>query len=407
MNGTMLKKTVLGLLIISVCGLLVFCRNAETESPDGGKESSGMFDLKGVQYPVRFANFQRNSLSTVAPRAASKVAWSKGWNEINPAMQIIPFDLLVRDGYLGVRAGSVLLVLDERGNFLRSAGLGENTPVVFGAKAVARLGQSYLLDYVDYEGNPLLEMREFPAMGDFTRLLLMRPAEDDFLAVTHFTGGPRRDTPHFDVYRIMIDKTERLWSWGGDGGVDAALLTPDEKTLVVIRDNGVTVFDAKDGKIVSEFPTGLAGPVSTSLDPGGNLVMAGADAGGAPVLKKTSLDGAEKWSFRLVSPKGYQPPACGPGDRVYLVDGFRIVCVEAGKQVWEKTLPGAHPLLTVGKDGTLVVLCGGEVVTIGADGEIASRIVLTETSETFEAAPAIGPDGRIYAAGSERIYCVE
>ena len=252
-----------------------------------------------------------------------------------------------------------------------------------------------------------LEMREFPAMGDFTRLVLLRPSEDEFLAATHFTGGPHRETPHFDIYRIMMDKTDRLWSYGGDGGLDAALLTSDEKRLVAVRENAATVFNAEDGRIDGEFATGHAVFMSASLDQSDNLVTIGRDEAGAWSLRKMDLTGKEIWSRRLADPKPFQPPACGPDDRVCVADGFKVICLAAGEQVWEKAFPGGHPLVTIGAGNTAVVLDGGTVWTIDAKGETISRLVLSETGETFDAPPAIGADGRIFAAGGERLYCVE
>jgi hypothetical protein len=395
------------LLALLLCGLSSYCRNAETERRADRKGSSRMFETKGVCYPVRFADYQRNSFVPFEPRVAGTVAWSKGWFEINPRLQIIPQDLLLSGRFLGVRGGTVLLLLDDRGAFVRSVALGENTPVVFGEKTFAYLNQSFLLEYMDYDGTLRLEMKEFPAMEAFTRLVLFRPTEDDFLAATHFTGGPRRETPHFDLYRMKIDKVDRQWSYAGDGGLDQALLTSDEKTLVVVRENQVTTFNAENGEIVGVFDTGYAEVLSASLDLDGNVVMIGRADSTGWVLKKTDLAGREIWAHKLSGPKPFQPPVCGPDDRVYVADGVNVTCLAGGKAIWERVFPGGHPLMTIGAGNAAVVLDGGTLYVLDAAGETVARLVLTESAETFDAAPAIDTDGRIFVAGSERLYGVE
>ena len=366
-----------------------------------------MFDTKGVCYPVRFADYQRNSFVPLEPRVAGTLAWSKGWFEINPRLQIIPQDLLLSGRYVGIRAGTVLLLLDDRGTFVRSAAIGENTPVVFGGKTFACLNQSFLLEYTDFDGTPRLEMKEFPAMGAFTRLILFRPTENDFLAATHFTGGPRRETPHFSIYRMKIEEVDRQWSYGGDGGLDQVLLTSDEKTLVMVRENQVTTFNAENGAITGGFETGYTDLLSASLDLEDNAVMIGRTDSGGWALKKTDLTGWEIWEHNLSGPKSFQPPACGPDDRVYVADGIKVICLAGGKTLWEKIFPGGHPLITIGAGNAAVVLDGGTLYVLDAAGETSARLALTESGETFEAAPVIDAGGRIFVAGAERLYCVE
>jgi len=366
-----------------------------------------MFDLNGISYPVRFANYQRNSFVALEPRVSGEAVWSKKWFEINPNLNILPMDILLSGNYIGIRDGTSLLLLDDRGKFVKLAIIGENTPVVFAGKTFACLNHAFLLEYTDYDGTRRLEKRPVPSMEAFTGLILFRPKEDDFLVATHFTGGPSREKPRFYVCRTRIEEIDPQWYYTGDGRLDQALLTSDEKTLVTIRENKVTTLNPENGDKTKEFETGYAGFLSASLDLDNNLVMIGRVDPTGWILKKTSLTGEEIWSYRLSDPKPFQPPACGPDDRVYVADGIKVICLAGGKTIWEKIFPGGHPLLTICAGNAAVILDSGILYVLDNKGETIARLVLTQSDELFEAAPAIDAAGRIYAAGTEKLYRME
>ncbi len=389
----------------------VSCKNADVDAKTDIKEQSKMFDTDGVSYPVRFANYQRNSFVPAEIGGTGRVAWSKNYFEIDETLLLIPRSVQVSGGFLGVISTNDLLVFSVDGEFRFGVETGENKPVVLGSGAVAYTKPSYQLEYRDFDGKMILESRGFPGLKDYCRLHLLKPSGVDFLAAVEFSGGPERLPAEYDVYKIGLEESIPPWSFCGEGVLDHVLLDQNGTALIVIQGADVTLLDTADGKKKGSFTVGMDEILSASLDLENNLLLVGSeDRGGpsGPVLKVIDPGGEERSSYRLVKPAVHQPPACGTGERIYVVDAMHVKCLAEGETAWSFSLRSGQPAwLTVTAENRLICLNGGFLSIYDSAGELIFDTVLADGGETFDAPAAPDLNGRLYIAGGEKLYCVE
>ena len=401
-----------GAVLILFFGILCgSCKDAGMDAKTDIKELSNMFGTDGVSYPVRFANYQRNSFVLAGFNGTGRLVWSKNYFEIDETLLLIPGSVQVSGGFLGVRSTNDLLIFSVDGEFKYAVETGENQPVVLGKGAVAYTKPSYQLEYRNYEGEMILESKGVPALKDYSRLHLLKPSSDDFLAAVEFSGGPHRLPAEYDVFRLGIDESIPPWSFCGEGALDHVLLRQDGTTLIVIQGPDVTLLDSADGKKKGSFSVGMEDIISASLDLENNLLMIGSEDGGkssGPVLKVIDPGGGEISSYPLVRPAAHQPPACGTGQRIYVVDSMHVKCLKEGETAWSFSLRSEQPAwLTVTEENRLICVNGGFLSLYDSEGELIFDTVLSGDGETFDAPAAPDLNGRLYVAGGEKLYCVE
>jgi hypothetical protein len=401
-----------GIIAVALLGIFCLtCNLAETDTVKNAKEQADMFETDGVPYPVKFANYQRNSLVEVETNATGRLLWSKNYADIDETLLLLPLGVHISGDFLGVRSTENLLIFKLGGEFIDDIAIGENKAVVFGREAMAYTRPSLLLDYRNYEGEVILESKGFPALRDFSVLHLLKPSRDDFLAAVHFTGGPEDLPQEYDLFRVPLDKSFPPWSFSGEGILDHVLLLPDGVSAVIIQGKTVTLFDTVEGKKTGSFEIGMNEIESACLDLEGDLVLVGSEPVGntaRPCLKVMTLSGEQKWTLQLGRPHTDQPPACGRDGRIHIIDGVMLKCIANGELLWEIALKSSDPSwLTVTADNRVVCLNGALLNLFDPEGERIFEILVTEENETFDAPVALDSGGRLYVAGGKSLYCFE
>ncbi len=370
-----------------------------------------MFNTEGIPYPVRFANYQRNSHVPVETNSTGRLVWSKNYFSIDKTLLLIPLDVCISGDFLGVRSVKDLLVFTINGEFKYNVSIGENKPVVFGKEAYAYTKPSFQLEYRNFDGGLILESKGFPALKDFSELKLLKPSQEDFLAAIEYSGGPQGLPGEYDVYRLRLEESIPPWSFCGEGEIDYVLLLPDGETLLIIQGVNATLLNTSDGKQTGSFKIKMDEIENACLDLEGNLVMVGQETVGnasRPCLKVVALDGEQKWSYRLSQPKINQPPACGKDGRVYVINEMMLMCVAEGELLWQAALKSEAPAwLTVTANDNVICLNGAFLNLYNAQGESVFGILITEENETFDAPVAVDSNGRLYVAGGQKLYCFE
>jgi hypothetical protein len=130
------------------------------------KESIMAFETKDVAYPVRFANFQRNSNVPAKTKSKWTAIWSKNYSEINEDLLVIPYSVLVRENLIGVRSNSELFVYDIDGVFKYRIPVSGSAETIFGKSALAYLNPYQQLIYQDYEYNKIGEASVIPDLDE-------------------------------------------------------------------------------------------------------------------------------------------------------------------------------------------------------------------------------------------------
>ncbi|HPI91844.1 MAG TPA: PQQ-binding-like beta-propeller repeat protein [Deltaproteobacteria bacterium] len=405
------------LFLVALLAILsIQCNGYEKTIDSKGKdakERDTMFKLDGVEYPVEYANYQRNSHVRVAVRATGRERWAKAYREADEDVFPAPRTVLVKGDVLGVLSVDNLLVYKSDGSFQYMVPLGNNTPVVFGREAFAYIIPAYLLNYQEYIGKPILEQGEFPTLGEWAYVLLFKPGNDDFMAVVQFTGGPKpRELPQrFDLYRKQIEKSLVRWRYSGEGSIDHAMLTTGGRMFVVVQGRKVNLVETVDMKVVSGFDLEYDEVESASLDTKDNLVIIGRGAknkGERPWLTKLSLKGSVLWEYELRNPQTHQPPACGGAEKVYVPDSNRLLCIDNGRLGWDQPMKGAGKAwLTVAQGDEVVSVQDRQLSLFDSAGSVKFSVQMTQEEEGFNATPALDAQGRIYVAGNRRLYCFE
>ncbi len=409
--GRPVKMKVLSITAaILAVGIFALSGGAKLGNKGLSKERSDMFKTNGVSYPIRLANYQGNSLVGATATAKGTRRWSREYRAVDEQFLLVPQAVLIRGDYVGVQSTGDLLVYDADGNFKFQVGIGQNTPVIFGAEAIAFLTSSGLLEYRDYANKVLLEAKEVPAFREWAYVLLMKPGADDLLAAIQFSGGPQRKPQEYDIYSVPIEKTTRSWSHNGQGHISRVLLSPDGATIYMLKECKVTLLSVVDGRIAGQYDLPLSRVTSASLDNAGNLVVTGASDGDNPkdLLAVFGPDGKALWTYALQNYGAELPPSCRDDGGVIIVDGSFLRCVRGGDQIWEQPLPGeAKTWVTIDAAGNVACINGPYLKLIDNAGNKIFDLTLTNDNEVFNAPPAIDARGRIYVAGSEKLYCIE
>ena len=372
-----------------------------------------MFMLDRVEYPVEFANYQRNSNVFLDTQAQGKLAWAKNFGEEYANMTLLPSAVLISGDQIGVQSSENLFVYKADSRFHYMVPIGYNTPVIFGNNAIAYIVPAFLLTYQDYAGKLLLEMGEFPSLREWAYVLLFLPGKDDFLAAVQFTGGPRPlNLPeNFDIYRKRIEKSRVLWRYAEDGTIDRAMLTTNKRTMVIIQRQKVSLLETVNISVESSFDIDFNEIGAASLDIANNLVVIGRGQkrrGLRSVLSVITLSGTIIWDYELRNPQTHQPPACGNSGQVYVADAGYVKSISNGLLKWKHPLKSNDKAwMTITKNDSVVLLCGNQLSVIDEHGVERFSTQVTTDQEHFDAPVALDAQGRIYVASDKKLYCYE
>ena len=408
------KKWIRPLQFLLLAIFISQCYNfAKTANNSYAKEPNKMFSLEGSAYPVEYANYQLNSHVSSDCRAKGNILWAKAYSEANENFMLTPRSVLIKDDNIGVLSTENLLTYKPDGSFQYMLPIGSNTPVVFGKEAMAYLVPANLLNYQDYSGKLILETGEFPSLEEWAHVVLFKPEKNEFIAAVHFTGGPKpmRQPQTFDVYRKQIKKSLVKWRYDGDGTLDRAFLTTDNRKILIIQGSKASLLDTVNIQVESDFDLGFEDIETASLDTENNLVFIGRGAknkGVRPYLTKLSLSGKVLWEYELRNPQTHQPPVSGSTGQAYVVDVGQLKSIDKGELKWELTLKSkAQALMTVTKDDSVILLQGSRLSFIESSGSEKFSMQLTTEEEDFDAPPSVDSQGRIYVASDKKLYCIE
>jgi len=412
---------------IIICGIcfiaLVACtgqgEDAKNENITG--DNSMMFSIDGVAYPLRFANFQRNSLVTVDIKPRWKFLWAKNYAETDPNIILAPYSIQIRENSIGVSSNAEMLVYDASGAYKYKEGISTAAPVVFGRNAMAFVRESLLLKYQDYNREILRDHGSISHLDEYSYALLFKPSLEQILSVVQFTGGPHRKPMTFRACLSNLEDDSFDWIYEGEGVLDHAALSKDGSRIVIIQGDEVISINAQSGERTEPYKIDLENAIVASLDINDNLIIFGenieiigdeedenAEEKSHRFLKGFSPTGEELWSVELNNPSINQPPVCGGSGEVYVIDNRMVNCHKDGELLWQYILKSsAETWLTVTKNDYIIVLNGNFLTILNSDGVKQYEDMFCKTDETFETPVAVDKSGRLYVAGNRNLYCFE
>jgi outer membrane protein assembly factor BamB len=398
------------LIFIAVLALFSSCLAGSRNGAET-KEQAMTFNLERCAYPVEFANYQHNSYVPAKVRRQWDTAWSRSFSEIDPGMPVSPRAVLVGDSIIAAKTASQLIVYDAAGTFKFMEGIRNPTPVVLGSGGMAYFNAAGGLVYQDYHRKKLRAEEPVPGLDQWAYALLIKPTTDEVLGVVQNAGIRGQREKKYYIYQFVRSSLTRKWSYEFPGIINHALLAGDEKTLVSIVGDAVTLYDADNGASKSTFKTGLANPLTASLNLNGELVIIGTaeDAQGAKkYCRAFSMAGKELWSIALIDPVLVQPPVSGEEGCVYLIDNRCLRCIRNGEVKWS-TPPvfGARTCVTVTGGNCALVLDEAMLYLYDPAGERIFKSLISKEGDAFGIPPAVDARGKIYVLSDKRLYCLE
>ncbi|MCP4703304.1 MAG: hypothetical protein GY865_01740 [candidate division Zixibacteria bacterium] len=406
----MIKNIVTDIVLIFILATVINC-GAESNEINREKDNIMALDTKDMEYPIQWANFQRNSLVPVEMKCKWKPLWSNIYLDVDEDFVESPDFVHINDENVGVRSRNNFFVYNISGKFKHRIPLSGTAGVVFGPRALAYLDPVQQLTYQDYEYNQIGNADVIPYLDQYSYEMLLKPSLDEVLAVVQFTGAPRKLPKKYYIYSFDRNENWVKWDHEFDGRVDFALLSNDEKSIIISAKNEISLFDVTSGEIKSSFKLDIDTPLSASLDKNDNLIIMAKitiDEKTTVSLKAITLDGKELWSFPIDKLSSLQPPACDNDGRIFINDGLQLLCIKEGEIDWTAILtPAERNYITITADNHAVVINGSLLALFAPDGEKLLERLITKTDDQFYAPPALDKDGHIFVAGKKALYCFE
>lgn len=196
---------------------------------------------------------------------------------------------------------------------------------------------------------------------------------------------------------------------------DDAVLHIDRQPLVVAM-TGDTVVLAVPGhvlhvketlEVAAVFADARINPVSLSVDEALRSYVV-VDTGHASPRALWVIDAEGGVPFHVPLPADMKgailPPLVTRDHRVFVASNERVVALDAaGKLLWQRVPSGPVGGAIVTGDGQLLVAEGERVMRYGLDQD--HRLIGLE-GEVLTTPPTLTPDGRIYVASKQRLFCL-
>jgi outer membrane protein assembly factor BamB len=366
---------------------------------------------RDIAYPVQFCNFQLNSLSPCTTECKGKLLWSKSNTEIFKNNFEFARSLLLSRGHLAMKGQSELRFLDKTGKTMDWYALGDSpdlSPVILGAVAFVYFRNSILMNMKEYGGRVILDSKFMPGREHWSHALQVIPRTRDALMVNQFTGGPMKKPKRFEVRLQPYAAFEPIWSYDGDGTLSSVMLADDEKRVLIVEGGNLRWLEMETGKTHLAFDAELAKVLQASLDQKDNILLLGLDEAGWSKLLVFSKEGRLLWEAEVPSARTNQPPACGIDGKVYLFVGDGVSAYVGGMETWHHSVYGnGMPWITVTTDNKIIVLTNKFLYCLSESGEELFAELITTEDEKFYTPAVVDESGKIYVAGTKKLYCYQ
>jgi serine/threonine-protein kinase len=155
----------------------------------------------------------------------------------------------------------------------------------------------------------------------------------------HFVGS--RENNMMSLYEIPREPVFREFHYPNDipeGAVSSIIrISPDGRTVITVRKNGLLLWDRQQGRVVAEWPLGGSAKVSVVISPDGRFIFASMAKG--PGLYRRSLE----WKGEALELGQPELVPGTPGQMVWQIDrtGTRyLLANDRGLSIWEGTTEG-------------------------------------------------------------------
>ncbi len=400
------------LLTISICTLWLFVNGCSKANMATDLETK-LIDSRGSAQALMSGNPQANGLIPVSPSARGKLVWTRHYSEIDSLLQRSPRRLLLSGNVVGVVLQEDLLLYDIDGHFLRQELLADGELSAFGVDSYCWITPNRQLSCRRYDGTLIIDGHAVPLLDDRSRLRLLYPLGNEFLAVIqYFSGLPVRNTPtSSSAYRMSFGKS--AWNWIDQrvGVVTQALISNNEKRLLLVSPESIQAINIEDGTETSTFPTELSVIRAAIISSNDEVVLFGDKLDGdisRPFVKAFSLEGQLVWEIRLLQAVSNHQPACGAKGEIYFLDSGFLFCLVNGTESWRvpHVYSGRSWINTIA-GGEIIVTDSTTITVFAPSGKVLRQFKCPQEDDAFATPIAVSGNGRMLISGKHALYCFE
>ncbi len=397
---------------IAVCLLWLVINGCSKASMTTDLETR-LIDSRGTVQTIMSGNLQANGLIPMSPTTRGKLAWARHYSKVDSLLQPAPQRVLLDGNLVGVVLQEDLLLYDIDGTFIRQELLADGELAAFGIDSYCWITPNRQLSCRKYDGKLIIDGHAVPLLDDRSRLRLLYPLGNEFLAVIqHFSGLPVRNTPAgSSVYRMSFGKS--AWDWIDQrvGVVTQALVTSDDKKLFLVGQDSVQVYDITDGKDSGNFPTELSTVRAAMINTNNELVLFGDKLDGEvtrPLIRAYSPEGQVNWEFNLLQAMTHHQPACGAKGEIYFLDSGFLSCLVDGTESWRVPhVYSGRSWLNTTTAGEIIVTDSAAITTFASSGKILRQFKCPQEGDVYATPTAVSGNGKILVSGKHTLYCIE
>lgn len=400
------------LLTTLICTLWLFVNGCSKANMATDLDTK-LIDSRSTAQTLMSGNPQANGLIPISPTARGKLVWTRHYSEIDSLLQPSPRRLLLSGNVVGVVLQEDLLLYDIDGQSLRQELLADGGLAAFGVDSYCWITPNRQLSCRKYDGTLIIDGHAVPLLDDRSRLRLLYPLGNEFLAVIqYFSGLPVRNTPtSSSAYRMSFGKS--AWNWIDQrvGVVTQALITSDDKKLFMVGQDSIQVYDITDGKDSGDFPTELSTVRAAMIDTNNELVLFGEKIDGEvarPLIRAYSAEGNLNWEFNLLQAMTSHQPACGAKSETYFLDSGFLFCLVNGTESWRVPhVYSGRSWINTTVNGEIIVTDATTITVFAPSGKALRQFKCPQEGDAFATPAAISSDGRILISGKHTLYCFE
>ena len=398
-------------LMTMIC--VLFLLGGGTGATMATDQETMLIDCRNDTQALISGNPQANGRIAAIPSVRGKLLWSRYYSEIDSLLQPKPSRVLMHGGVIGVILQEDLLLYDRDGHALRQELLSDGELAAFGDDSYCWITPARQLSCRRYDGSLVIEGHSVPLFDDRSKLRMIYPLGNEFVAVTQYSSGlPVRSTPTSAfAYHMTFGKSAWDWIVEISGVISPALITTDNERLVLVGSDSFHVYAMKDGSELGSFPTTLCAVKVAMISVDNELVVFGDELDGQlarPIVRSISLEGNPNWEFKLMQPLFSHQPACGRQNEIYFLDSGFLFCLIDGKEIWR--VPHVYTgrsWLSATDNGDIIATDSTSITIFSSSGKVVRQLKCPQGDDSFATPVAITGDGRIVVSGQHALYCFD
>jgi len=244
-----------------------------------------------------------------------------------------------------------------------------------------------------------------PGLGQYSRLAVLIPYIDYFIAGIQKLGNPWNQQPSFLLLKKKYMEIDTIWELDRPGSVVLPPVSMDGKS--VIAQEGLISIVNSDGQIQNEVKVDFI-PLCCSIGID-NLIYMVCRTGLKYMVKVMDFDGNMRWETETSITQPNQPPIISRESTVFIVGNSKVDAMSNGQKLWEFQLTGSDSsaqLASVSQDSMLLVSDGNRIICLNKTGELVWKFSIAKGG-VFKTQPVLDSVGKVFVATDKSIFALK